>query len=128
MLDSRDLTAWARRRPPAELLSLMEVAARSGGAVVAPTVILVESTTSRPRDDARTDQLLHRTDPEDCTLPQARQSAVLRHRCDRDVSAVDAVVAAVAAARPGAAVLTSDPEDLAALLASAGRPVPVVAI
>lgn len=127
-MDSGGLTAWARQRPPADLLSLLEVAARSGGAVVVPTVTVAESTTGRPRDDARINQLLWRTVPDDCTLGRARHAGVLRHRSGRAVSAVDAIVAATARARPAAAVVTSDPDDLRALLASTARTVPVVAV
>lgn len=128
VLDSGGLSAWARRKPPAELLSLLEVAARSGGVAVVPTVTVAESTTGRPVDDARINQLLRRAVTDDCTLGRARGAAVLRHRCARAVSAVDAIVAATATARPLAAVATSDPADLGALLDGADRPVPVVAV
>ncbi|MBF6621065.1 MAG: hypothetical protein ITG02_12655 [Patulibacter sp.] len=44
------------------------------------------------------------------------------------ISAVDAIVAAFAATRKHAVVVTTDPTDLGALVAHASRPVSVVAI
>ncbi len=128
VLDSGALTAWARPRPPADLLDLLEVAAHSGGAVVVPTVTVVESTTGRQREDARINQLLRRVVADSCTLDRSRQAATLRFRCLRTVSAVDAVVAATAADRTRATVATSDPDDLQALLANTARAVPVLAV
>lgn len=128
VLDSGALTAWARPRPSADLLDLLEVAARLGGAVVVPTVTVVESTTSRQREDARINQLLRRVVTDSCTLERSRQAAALRFRCPRQVSAVDAVVAATAADRTRATVVTSDPDDLQALLANSVRAVPVLAV
>lgn len=128
VLDSGALTAWARSRPPADLLDLFEVAAQSGGAVIVPTVTVVESTTGRQREDARINQLLRRVVADSCTLDRSRQAAALRFRCLRTVSAVDAVVAATAALRTQAAVVTSDPDDLQALLANTVRAVPVLAV
>jgi predicted nucleic acid-binding protein len=128
VLDSGGLTAWANPRPPSELLELLELVATSGGAVVVPTVIVVESTTGRHQEDAPVNHRLKRAICEPCTLERARQGARLRFRCDRDVSAVDAVVAATAAYRGHAAVVTSDPNDLQALLAVAETPRPVLGV
>ena len=128
VLDSGGLTAWARYRPPTDLLDLLEAAAQSGGAIVVPTLTVVKSTTGRQREDARINQLLRRVVPDTCTLERSRQAAALRFRCPRKVSAVDAVVAATAADRTRATVATSDPDDLQALLASMVRAVPVVAV
>lgn len=128
VLDSGALTAWARSRPPADLLDLLEVAAQSGGAVIVPTVTVVESTTGRQREDARINQLLRRVVTDSCTLDRSRQAAALRFHCPHTVSAVDAVVAATAADRSRATVVTSDPDDLQALLANTVRTVPVLAI
>ncbi|MGH8895804.1 MAG: hypothetical protein ACRDZ4_01980 [Egibacteraceae bacterium] len=119
VLDSGGLTAWASPRPPAQLLELLEVVAASGGVVVVPTVTVVESTTGRQREDASVNHRLRRAFPDPCTLERARQAARLRFRCDRDVSAVDAVVAATTAGRDHAAVVTSDVDDLRALLVTA---------
>ncbi|MGQ0773116.1 MAG: hypothetical protein ACT4NY_01635 [Pseudonocardiales bacterium] len=128
MLDSGGLTAWARHRPPTDLLDLLELTAQSGGAIVVPTVTVVESTTGRQHEDARINQLLKRVVPDICTLERSRQAAALRFRCSREVSAVDAVVAATAADRTQATVVTSDPEDLQALLANRIRAVPILAV
>ncbi len=128
VLDSGALTAWARPRPPADLLDLLEVAAHSGGAVIVPTVTVIESTTGRQREDARINQLLRRVVADNCTLDRSRQAAALRFRCLRPVSAVDAVVAATTADRTRATVATSDPDDLRALLANTARTVPVLAV
>ncbi len=128
VLDSGALSAWARSRPPADLLDLLEVAAQSGGATIVPTVIVVESMTGRQREDARINQLLRRVVADSCTLERSRQAAALRSRCSRTVSAVDAVVAATAADRTRATVVTSDRDDLRALLTSTARAVPVLAI
>jgi predicted nucleic acid-binding protein len=128
VLDSGALSAWSRSRPPADLLDILEVAAQSGGAAIVPTVIVVESTTGRQREDARINQLLRRVVADSCTLERSRQAAVLRFCCAHTVSAVDAVVAATAADRTRATVVTSDPDDLRALLANTARAVPVLAI
>lgn len=128
VFDSGALTAWARSRPPADLLDLLEVAARSGGGAIVPTVTVIESTTGRQREDARINQLLRRVVADSCTLERSRQAAALRFRCSRPVSAVDAVVAATAADRTQATVVTSDPDDLKALLANTVRAVPVLAV
>lgn len=118
VLDSGGLTAWASTHPPSDLLELLEVAATSGGAVVVPTVTVVESTTGRQREDATVNHRLRRAFADPCTLARARQAAKLRFHCEREVSAVDAVVAATAVQRQSAAVVTSDPDDLRALLAT----------
>ncbi|MEO7194798.1 MAG: hypothetical protein ABIZ05_08245 [Pseudonocardiaceae bacterium] len=128
VLDSGGLTAWARRRPPAYLLELLEVVAASGGKVVVPTVIVVESTTGRPGDDSAVNHRLRRAHHDPCLIDRARQAAALRFRSARDVSAVDAVVVATAVDRPSSAVVTSDPADIEALLAAADRDVPVIAV
>ncbi|MGH8910518.1 MAG: PIN domain-containing protein [Egibacteraceae bacterium] len=128
VLDSGALTAWASRRPPAQLLELLEVVAASGGIVIVPTVTVVESTTGRQPEDASVNHRLRRAFPDPCTLERARQAAKLRFRCDREVSAVDAVVAATTAERGHAVVATSDPDDLQALLAPAGARHPVIRV
>jgi predicted nucleic acid-binding protein len=120
VLDSGGLTAWANSRPPERLLELLEVVAASGGVVVVPTVVVVESATGRQREDASVNHRLRRALPDPCTLERARQAAALRFRCERDVSAVDAVVAATAVHRGRAVVVTSDPDDLRALLEAEG--------
>ncbi len=119
VFDSGGLTAWAGRRPPTQLLALLEVLAASGGVAIVPTVAVVESTTGRPVHDAAVNRRLRRALLDPCALERARRAAALRFRCTRNVSAADAVVAATAVDRPRAAVVTSDPEDLRALLVAA---------
>lgn len=128
VLGSGGLTAWAQRRPPMHLLELLEVVAASGGTVVVPTVVVVESTTGRPGDDSVVNHRLRRALPDPCSLDRARHAAALRFRSVREVSAVDAVVVATAVDRPGAAVVTSDPADVGALLTAADRDQPVIAV
>jgi predicted nucleic acid-binding protein len=128
VLDSGGLTAWAAQRPPRALLDLLVEVARTGGTLVAPTVSLVEATTGRQHDDARLNWRLRSAELDDCTVARARGAAMLRFQARRGPSAVDAVVAATAADRPLAVVVTSDPDDLRALLASSRRPVPVLPV
>lgn len=128
VLDSGGLTAWAQRRPPTDLLELLEVVAASGGTVIVPTMIVVESTTGRARDDSAVNHRLRRAIHDPCLLNRARQAAALRFRSVRDVSAVDAVVVATAVDRHSSAVVTSDPADIKALLEAANRDVPVIAV
>lgn len=128
VLDSGGLTAWAEHRPPPALLRLLAEVARTGGIMIVPTVTLVEATTGLQRDDALLNWRLRAADLDDCTPERARDAAVLRHRSNRDTSAVDAVVAATAMASPLAAVVTSDPQDLTSLLAEANHPVPVLGV
>jgi len=119
VLDSGGLTAFAARRPPAQLLATLEVAAATGGAVVLPTVVIAEATTGRPREDAAVNHRLARSLLDDCTVERARVAARLRFAVDVAASVVDAVVAATVTARTEAAVVTSDPDDLRSLLSAA---------
>ena len=105
----------------------MEVA-RTGGTLITPTVTLVEATTGRQQDDARLNWRLRSAALDDCTAARARRAAELRFSAPGGPSAVDAVVAATAEARPLAVVVTSDPDDLRGLLASATRRVPVLPV
>lgn len=67
------------------------------------------------------DRLLRRCELVPIDEGLARVAARLRTRTGRagSISAVDALVAAVGVGLPGSTVLTSDPRDLRALLASA---------
>lgn len=128
MLDSGGLTTWAAHRPPPQLLEALEVASASGGTVVVPTVTVVEATTGRPQEDAAVNHRLRRALVDPCTLERARQAAALRFRAEDGASAIDGVVAATAAWRQEAAVVTSDPADLRALLATTRGHWPIVAV
>lgn len=94
-----------------------------------PAVVLCEALTGDPRRDFHADQLLRTCQVRDVTETVAREAARLRTTTGRtgSISAVDAVVAAFAAARPDAVVLTSDPTDTTALVAHASRQVRVLA-
>jgi predicted nucleic acid-binding protein len=91
-----------------------ELAAEGLWPPAVPTVVCVESLTGHGSRDALTHRLLKAcTVIEELDLRTARQAASLRHAAGRG-SAVDAVVVAIAS-RQRATVLTSDPEDIAAL-------------
>ncbi len=93
------------------------------------TVVLCEALTGDPRRDFHADRLLRTCQVRDVTEPVARETARLGTATGRaaSISAVDAIVAAFAADRPDAVVLTSDATDLGALVAHAGRQVRVLA-
>jgi hypothetical protein len=82
-----------------------------------PAVVLVECLQGHARRDANENRLLKICDLAEA-VPEslARRAAFLR-RMARRGSAIDALV--VASAEPGGTVLTSDPDDLAALAAYA---------
>lgn len=127
VLDGQGLHAWAQRRPPRDVVALMEVLRRAGSSrVLVPSVVLVEAL----RGDAR-DAPLDRAQRETTVLEQlpvdlAREAAGLRRGVG--TSAVDAVVAATAVQGGAAYVVTSDPSDLAALLDRATPPVDTVVV
>jgi hypothetical protein len=78
-----------------------------------PTPVLIEALHGDAARDASANRLLKTCDvAEDIPERLARRSAYLRTQARRG-SAVDALV--VACAEPGGSVLTTDPEDLAAL-------------
>jgi predicted nucleic acid-binding protein len=84
---------------------------------VVPSVVLVECLQGHAGRDAIANRFLKTCDiVEEVTEPLARRAALLRRRAKRG-SAVDALV--VATAEPDGTVLTSDPQDLDALVACA---------
>jgi predicted nucleic acid-binding protein len=115
VLDGAGLHAWAERRPPRELLAVMEVLRRAGsGRVLVPSVVTVEALTGNARD-AAVNQVLKQVDVEEqLPLTQARAAAALRQGTDG--SAVDAVVAEAALRTRAAFLVTSDPDDMNALV------------
>lgn len=127
VLDGAGLHAWAQRVPPRELLAVMEVLRRQGaGRILVPSIVTVEALTGDARD-APVNQVLKQVDLDD-HLPLARTRAAARLRQGTEASAVDAVVVE-AAVRAGAVfVVTSDPDDMRALLERAGGPSHVVAV
>jgi predicted nucleic acid-binding protein len=84
---------------------------------VVPSVVLVESLQGHAGRDAIANRFLKTCDiVEEVSEPLARRAALLRRRARRG-SAVDALVVAIA--EPDGTVLTSDPQDLDALVAYA---------
>ena len=119
VLDGAGLHAWAERRPPRQVLAVMEVLRRAGaGRVLMPSVVAVEALTGGARD---ANQVLKQIDvQEHLPITHARAAAVLRQGTDG--SAVDAVVAEAALRTRAAYVITSDADDLQALIErGAGR-------
>ena len=115
VLDGAGLHAWAGRRPPRQLLAVMEVLRRAGaGRVLVPSVVTVEALTGDARD-AAVNNVLKQVDVEEY-LPITRSRAAAALRQDSDGSAVDAVVAEAAVRTRAAYLVTSDPDDMNALL------------
>jgi hypothetical protein len=125
VLDGAGLHAWADRRPPRDLLAVMEVLRRAGaGRVLVPSVVTVEALTGDARD-AAVNQLLKQVDVEE-QLPLAHARAAAALRQGTDGSAVDAVVAEVALRTKAAYLITSDPDDMNDLISrGTGRAVVV---
>lgn len=115
VLDGAGLHAWAERRPPRQVLAVMEVLRRAGaGRVLVPSVVTVEALTGDARD-ATVNQLLKQVDvQEHLPLPHARAAAALRQGTEG--SAVDAVVAEAALRTRAAYLITSDTDDMNALI------------
>jgi hypothetical protein len=115
VLDGAGLHAWAERRPPRQVLAVMEVLRRTGvGRVLVPSVVTVEALTGDPRD-ASVNQVLKQVDVEEhLPLAHARAAAALRQGTEG--SAVDAVVAEAALRTRAAYLITSDTDDMNALI------------
>jgi hypothetical protein len=115
VLDGAGLHAWAERRPPRQVLAVMEVLRRAGaGCVLVPSVVTVEALTGDARD-AAVNQLLEQVDVEEhLPLSHARVAAGLRQGTDG--TAVDAVVAEAALRTRAAYLITSDTDDMNALI------------
>lgn len=119
VLDGPGLHAWAQRVPPRELLTVMEVLRRRGaGRILVPSVVTVEALTGDARD-AAVNQTLKQVDLDE-HLPLSRTRTAARLRQDTDASAVDAIIAEAAVRTRAQFVITSDPDDMAALLDHAG--------
>ncbi|WP_088290732.1 type II toxin-antitoxin system VapC family toxin [Kineosporia sp. A_224] len=125
VLDSGAVTALAGDKE-----RLAALARRGAWPPKVPAVVLAECLTGDHRRDHAANRLL-RT----CTIvpveePLAREAARLRatSRRARHVSAVDAVVAALAAGEPRPTVLTGDPADLLSLTEQSDAAVTVVRI
>lgn len=127
VLDGAGLHAWAQRVPPREVLAIMEVIRRQGaGRVLVPSIVTVEALTGDGRD-APVNQTLKQVDLLE-ELPLARTRAAARLRQGTSGSPVDAVVAEAAVHTSAAFLITSDPDDMAALLGQGGSATHVVTV
>ena len=113
VLDAGGVTALAGHRA-----RLAEMARRGWWPPQVPAVVLTEVLTGDPRRDFHTNQLLAMCLVRDVTQDLARQAAALRTQTGRagTIAATDALVAALACRTPDSIVLTSDPDDLRALV------------
>lgn len=125
VLDAGGLTALAHQRARLE-----ELRRRGLWPAQVPSVVLTEALTGDHRRDFHTNRLLRACQVRAVDEPQGRAGARLRGATGRapTISAVDAVVAALAEARAGAVVLTTDPSDLRALAEQAASPITVVGV
>lgn len=117
VLDSGALSMFASGDP--RLLAILEAAQRDGGAAYVPTVCLVESLTGGARD-ANLNRRLKGTRRIPLDEADARKAAARRAAVDTDDVADPVVV--TTAARLGAVVVTTDPEDISALAAHVRTP------
>ncbi|MDP9408766.1 MAG: PIN domain-containing protein [Actinomycetota bacterium] len=124
VLDSGGLSALARQRA-----RLQELLRRGLWPAQVPSVVLAEALTGDHRRDFLTNRLLRTCQVRDVDEVLSREAARLRTATGRagTVSAVDAVVAALAGEH-GGVVLTTDPQDLRALVDGAASPVSVVRV
>ena len=125
VLDSGGLGSLTEQRA-----RLQELQRRGLWPAQVPSVVLAEALTGDHRRDFHVNRLLRACQVRDVDETQAREAARLRTATGRagTISAVDAVVAAVAGARPGGLILTSDPDDLRALGEHTSYPMTVRAI
>jgi predicted nucleic acid-binding protein len=112
VLDAGGLTALAGQRA-----RLHELRRRGLWPAQVPTVVLTEALTGDHRRDFHINRLLRTCQIRDVDETQAREAARLRAATGRagTISAVDALVVALAGGLPDAVVLTNDPLDLRAL-------------
>lgn len=102
----------------ADRAGLRALAAEIDGLPLVPVAVLCELLTGDPSRDHGVNRLLGCCELVLVDERLSRAAARLRTRTGRagSISAVDALVAAVAVGLPGCVVLTSDPRDLGALL------------
>ncbi len=125
VLDGGGLSALAGQRA-----LLVELRDRGHWPAQVPSVVLAEALTGDHRRDFAVNRLLRACQVRPVDEWQAREAARLRTATGRagTITAVDAVVAAVASAVTEPVVLTSDPADLNALVVTAARPIIVVGV
>lgn len=123
LLDSGALSSLAGDR--AKLLELEE---RGHWPALVPSVVLTEALTGDHRRDFSANRLLQACRVREVQGLVARQAGRLRTATGRagTITAVDAIVIAMAATEQEPVVLTSDPHDLRALAEHADAPVRVI--
>jgi hypothetical protein len=123
VLGSAGVSALAGQRA-----RLAELRARGEWPPQVPTVVLTEVLTGDHRRDFHRNRLIGLCQLRSVSEELARSGARLRGRVDHpsEIAATDAIVAALATTYADAIVLTSDPDDLAALLE--GEAVSVVTV
>lgn len=121
VLDSGAVTKLAEG--DALACTVVEDLTQRGWTTCIPAVTLAEVVTGHARPDAAVDHLVRRLGQTiDCDPALARSAGALRahaRKTQARPSGIDAIVAALAEARQPSVVLTSDPEDLDALLVAA---------
>ena len=117
VLDSGGITALAEGNTTARAVVVR--ARREGRLVVIPAPVLTEVNTGS-RDHAHIDRVVNQVDQMIETTPErAKEAGVLRARSGV-LDVVDAIVVAEAVSVLPAVILTSDPDDIAALVDAAG--------
>lgn len=100
------------------MTAIAEATQRAGGAVVVPTVVIVEAATGQGTRDAKVNRVLKKAIKDTCDEQVARLAAQLRHAAGMGRgAAVDAIVVATAEAGLASTVITGDPDDLRRLAA-----------
>jgi predicted nucleic acid-binding protein len=125
ILDSGGISALARDRD-----KLAVIRRRGEWPPEVPAVTLVEALTGDSRRDVAANRLLRTCIVVDVDQATCRKAAQLRTATRRagSISAVDAIVVAVAETRSDPIVLTSNPRDIASLAAHADRSILVEAV
>ena len=117
ILDSGGISALAAGNTTARAVVVR--ARREGRLVVIPAPVLTEVNTGS-RDHAHIDRVVNQVDQMIETTPErAKEAGVLRARSGV-LDVVDAIVVAEAVSVLPAVILTSDPDDIAALVDAAG--------
>ena len=113
ILDSGGLTALAGQRA-----RLAELRRRGQWPPQIPSVVLTEALTGDHRRDFNENRLISMCQVRAVTEVHAREGARLRTMTGRagTISATDAIVAAIATTFASPVVLTSDPDDITALV------------
>jgi predicted nucleic acid-binding protein len=120
VLDAGGLTALVGQRA-----RLAELQRRGLWPAEVPAVVLTEALTGDHRRDFHTNRLLKACQIRDVDEIQARAAAGLRTATGRAgvISAVDALVVALADSHPDAVVLTGDPKHIRSLAEHATHPI-----